>query len=226
MNISYPFRFFGVISLFSLSAIPASAQDVPTTPSAVEASIGHTKVNAELASKSREWVASLQLADAGKVARLEHVLYTHLMAVRDWHNTHPASTVPAGINPVTGQKLSELDRQIIADSAMPDSVHTQLMDGLRRDLNEGQVAQILDKYTIGKVDFTMKGYAAIVPDLTEKEKTEIRKLLEQAREQAVDYKSMKQISAIFENLQDQSRKLPEQQWTQLAPAVQDLCRRP
>jgi hypothetical protein len=37
-----------------------------------------------------------------------------------------------------------------------------------------------------------------VPDLTAKEETEILKNLKQAREQAIDYKSIKEISAIFE----------------------------
>lgn len=37
-----------------------------------------------------------------------------------------------------------------------------------------------------------------MPDLTPKEETEILKNLKQAREQAIDYKNMKEISAIFE----------------------------
>ncbi|WP_423128291.1 DUF3826 domain-containing protein [Gaoshiqia sp. Z1-71] len=148
--------------------------------------------------KAAEWVASLHLNDVEKEKRLVAVIAEHLTAVRDWHNDHPASTVPAGINPVTGNPLSELDRQMIADSAMPKSVHEALMTGLRAELTEEQVEVILDKYTIGKVDFTMKGYRAIVPDMTEKEEATILAYLKEAREMAVDYKNMKQISAIFE----------------------------
>jgi exonuclease V gamma subunit len=44
----------------------------------------------------------------------------------------------------------------------------------------------------------MKGYYAIVPDLTSEEAAVILGYLKEAREMAVDYKSMKQISAIFE----------------------------
>jgi hypothetical protein len=72
------------------------------------------------------------------------------------------------------------------------------MNGLRKDLTEEQVNAILDKYTIGKVAFTLNGYKSIVPDLTTQEETVILTNLEQAREQAVDFKNMKQISAIFE----------------------------
>ena len=157
----------------------------------------HAQVNEQKA-QAKEWVESLQLNDKNKEEQVANIVAAHLTAVREWHNNHPASTVPAGINPVTGEKLSELHRQMIADSAMPDSVHKNLMSGLRAQLSEEQVNAILDKYTIGKVDFTMKAYKEIVTDMTEKEEAVIRKNLETAREMAVDYKSMKEISAIFE----------------------------
>ena len=148
--------------------------------------------------RAAEWVAALKLDDATKVARVTEVVTTHLKAVRDWHNSHSLTNVPAGINPVTGNKLNDLDRQVIADSAMPKSVHENLMAGLRKDLSEEQVAMVLDKYTIGKVAFTLNGYRAIVPDLKPEEEKIIRGFLEEAREQAVDYKNVKEISVIFE----------------------------
>lgn len=148
--------------------------------------------------KSQEWTAELNLANPTKEAKIKSLISTHLIAVKEWHNSHPSSTVPAGINPYTGDKLSDIDRSIIADSAQPDSIHSNLITGLRQDLDEQQVAFILDKYTIGKVDFTLKGYKAIVPDLTAVEEQTIRENLEEARERAIDYKSIKQVSAIFE----------------------------
>lgn len=156
------------------------------------------KSNQDQQAKAKEWVASLELKDEARITPVENVITTHLIAVRDWHNSHPYTQVPAGINPKTGDKLSELDRRMIAHSARPDSIHQNFMEGLRKDLNEEQVIAILDKYTVGKVDFTMKGYHAIVPDLTDEEAQHIRGLLEEARERSVDYKNMEEISAIFE----------------------------
>lgn len=156
------------------------------------------KANAEVEKKAAEWTAGLHLTDAEKQKRVSTAVLTHLKTIRDWNNEHPAATVPAGINPATGNKLSELDRQIIANSAMPASVHKDLMDALNKDLTPEQVEYILDQYTIGKVAFTLKGYKAIVPDLKPEEEAKILEHLKQAREQAIDYKSMKQISAIFE----------------------------
>lgn len=172
------------------SSAPASAPSISADAKA--------KSDAEAVKKAGDWVASLKLEDSAKAARVTEVVATHLKTIRDWHNEHPFTTVPAGINPVTGTPLSQLDRQVIANSAIPKSVHENLMAGLRKDLAAEQVEAILDKYTVGKVAFTMKGYQAIVPDLTKTEEETILKFLKQAREEAVDYKNMNQISAIFE----------------------------
>jgi hypothetical protein len=156
------------------------------------------KANAEIEKKAAEYSAGLKLTDGEKEKKVAAAVGTHMKTIRDWNNDHPYTTVPAGINPATGNKLSELDRQVIANSAMPASVHKDLMDALSKELTPEQVEYILDQYTIGKVAFTLKGYKAIVPDLKPEEETKILEYLKQAREQAIDYKSMKQISAIFE----------------------------
>lgn len=186
----------GVITFTACSQTQSAAAD--TRSAYTKAAEATAKSDAENDKKAAEWVGSLKLGDAAKEARLVGVIGTHLKTIRDWHNEHPYTTVPAGINPVTGKPLSQLDRQVIANSAIPKSVHENLMTGLRKDLTEPQVEAILDKYTIGKVEFTMKGYKAIVPDLTAEEEKTILGFLKQAREEAVDYKNMNQISAIFE----------------------------
>jgi len=164
----------------------------------VSAQTADQAADAAVDKKALEYVTGLNLNDAVKNARVSKVVSTHMKAVRDWHNNHPFTTVPEGINPVTGNKLTELDRQIIADSAIPSTVHQNLMEGLSKDLTPTQVELILDRYTVGKVDFTLKGYRAIVPNITPVEEAKLLGFLKEAREQAVDYKSMKQISAIFE----------------------------
>ncbi len=147
--------------------------------------------------KATNRVALLQLNDSEKEARLIELISIHLMAVRDWHNGHPYTLVPEGINPKTGEKLSKNDRQLIIDSTLPKNVHEALMNGLRKDLNETQVEAVLDDYTIGKVAFTMKGYREIIPDMTSGEEAFILNQLKDAREEAIDYKNMELISAIF-----------------------------
>jgi hypothetical protein len=184
---------------FTFSA-PAQTVSLGAASSTADIKVAEARAKSDAAqdAKAAEWVASLKLNDAEKEARVKEAIVTHLRAVRDWHNEHPYTTVPAGINPVTGKPLSNLDRQIIANSAIPKAVHENLMSGLRKDLSEPQVEAILDKYTEGKVAFTMNGYRAIVPNLTEKEEATILGFLKEAREQAIDYKNPNQISAVFE----------------------------
>jgi len=186
----------------STIAFTARGQNPPVINASadVEAKSAAAKArsDAEQQKKAAEWASSLKLDDAAKESRVTAVIANHLKVIRDWHNEHPYTTVPAGINPVTGKPLSQLDRQVIANSAIPKTVHENLMTGLRQDLTEEQVEGVLDKYTVGKVEFTMKGYKAIVPDLTAEEEKTILGFLKQAREEAVDYKNMNQISAIFE----------------------------
>jgi len=181
------------IALLSV-AFPLSAQTTTDNkPVAAKAQGDDDQIK-----KATEWVQLLSLNDAAKEARVTKVIAAHLVAIRNWNNEHPFTTVPAGINPTTGKPLNEMERQIIAVSAIPKTVHEELMAGLHKELTDVQVEAILDKYTVGKVAFTLKGYQAIVPDLTPQEETTILGFLKQAREQAVDFKNMKQISAIFE----------------------------
>ena len=153
---------------------------------------------AGLNEKAADWTASLGLEDEAKAARIHHYIYSHLKQVTEWHNAHPGkTTVPQGINPRTGERLRQVDRDIIADAAQPRAYHDSIMTQLRRELTEEQVGQILDKYTIGKVQFTLKGYHEIVPEMTALEDSVCLSYLREAREMAIDYKSMKEISEIF-----------------------------
>jgi hypothetical protein len=158
----------------------------------------YAQVDSALNKKAAEWVTGLQLSDADKAARVQLAIATHLTLIRNWHNQHPYTLIPEGINPTTGNKLSQMDRQIIICSTKPKEIHENLMKTLLTELDSSQVEFILDKYTIGKVAFTLNGYKSIVPNLTEKDEAEILKNLKQAREQAIDYKNITEISAIFE----------------------------
>jgi hypothetical protein len=226
------FRALTVLLLtLAASLFPARSQNQPATTASVEADAkavaAKAKSDAGNEAKAAEWVGSLKLGDAAREARVAEVIATHLKTIRDWHNEHPYTTVPAGINPVTGKPLSTLDRQMIANSAMPKSVHENLMAGLRKDLNPEQVEAILDKYTVGKVAFTMKGYHAIVPDLTAEEGKTILGFLKQAREEAVDYKNMDQISAIFEIYKTKSEQYLNangRDWKKMYQAYSDAAK--
>lgn len=183
-----------MLMLVFLNQLKAQEQQAKATPSPE----AQAKADAEVEKKAADWVTLLSLTDTAKATRVKSVIITHLKAIRDWNNNHSYESVPAGIDPATGKALSTMDRQIIINSSLPKSVHENLMTGLKADLTSEQVEVVLDKYTIGKVAFTLAGYKAIVPDLTPVEEATILANLKQAREQAVDFKNIKQVSAIFE----------------------------
>lgn len=148
--------------------------------------------------RAEQYVSALNLTDTAKADRVKAVICTHITAVRDWHNSHSYTLVPEGIDPINGKVFSALQRQFIIDSTIPKTVHEALMSGLRKDLTEDQVGVILDKYTIGKLEFTMNGYKSIVPDMTPADQDFIMKELKEAREESVDYKDVKnEMSNVF-----------------------------
>lgn len=181
--------------------LPANAiRDLKSLEILIRKEVDRTaRSNVEIELKAKSWVKELNLNDDAKSIRVTNVIIKHMKAVRDWHNAHPYTEVPAGMNPSTGNPLNDVEREVIANSAKPKSVHEDLMNGLRKDLTEEQVELILDKYTVGKVAFTLKGHRAIVPNLTPEEESFILKELKIARERAVDFKRMKGgISHMFE----------------------------
>lgn len=147
--------------------------------------------------KSQEIIAALNLTDEKAANLATTAVYNHRRAVRDWHNTHPYTIIPE-VDQATDRKLSKVEREMMADKSIPESVHARLLKDLNRVLTPEQVEQVFDGYTVGKVAFTMKGYYAIVPDLTDEEARVIEGYLKQAREEALECKSMKAISQVFE----------------------------
>lgn len=147
--------------------------------------------------KSEQIVAALNLTDSAKAAAVTEIVRTHRKAVVEWHNAHPYTTIPE-VEAKTGRKLNEVEREMMADLSIPASVRKALVKGLKKHLSAEQIIQIYDGYTIGKVDFTMRGYYAIIPDLTDQEAAVLRGYLEQAREEALECRRMKAISQVFE----------------------------
>jgi hypothetical protein len=178
--------------------------------------------------KAERWVAALNLSDTAKASRVKQLITAHLIAVRDWNNTHDYTLVPEGMNPITGKNFNKLERQIIINSMIPKTVHETLMTGLRKDLHEEQVELILDKYTIGKVAFTMNGYKSIVPNLTKEDEAFILNNLKLAREQAIDYKNIDQVSTIFKiyktKIEDYFTNTAGRNWKQMYKAYAEAAK--
>jgi hypothetical protein len=186
------------------------------------------KPGSDPAGKAESFVVALNLTDTAKANRVKILIVNHLTAVRDWNNNHDYTLVPEGINPTTGKTFNKLERQVIINSTIPKTVHETLMTGLRKDLTDEQVELILDKYTIGKVAFTMNGYKSIVPNLTKEDEAFILTNLKLAREQAIDYKNVDQISTIFKiyktKIEDYFTNTTGRNWKQMYKAYADAAK--
>ena len=147
--------------------------------------------------KSQEIIAKLGLTDERAINVATTAVYNHRRAVRDWHNAHPYTTIPE-IDPASGRKLSKIEREMMANRTIPIKERERLMKGLKSVLSDEQIEQVFDEYTVGKVAFTMQGYRSIVPNMTAEDEQILLGHLKQAREEAIDCKSMKAISQVFE----------------------------
>ncbi|HEY5509156.1 MAG TPA: DUF3826 domain-containing protein, partial [Paludibacter sp.] len=77
----------------------------------------------DLEKRAQNFVDTLKLNDKEKENRVFTIIKTHMKAVRDWHNDHPYTIIPKGINPRTGELLTDVHRDVIACSTKPTSVH-------------------------------------------------------------------------------------------------------
>lgn len=156
--------------------------------------------------RAAQWLGSLQIDDLDKKQRLVRIIGDHLNAVRDWHNQQLELARSEGTNSLDAQGRVPLERQMTADAAMPRSVHSNLMAGLTANLSPEQVETILNNYTSRRAPVTMASYRAIVTDLTPEEDAHLLGLLNQAREEAIDYKSTEQIVTIFNRYKEQCQQ--------------------
>ena len=147
--------------------------------------------------RTEQIVAALELGDSAKAAAVSEIVRKHRKEVVEWHNAHPYTTI-AENDPATGRKLYDVEREMMADLSIPKTVRKELVKGLKKHLTPAQIIAIYDGYTVGKVAFTMRGYYAIVPDLTEQEAKALEQYLVQAREEALECRRMKAISQVFE----------------------------
>lgn len=101
-------------------------------------------------------------------------------------------------------KLKELKKQLNAIQAEIDKLNglksehrSKFVAALEGNLTPEQVEMVKDKLTYDKVQVTYKGFCDMLPQLREVEKAYILKMLEEARELALDGGSSEEKTAVF-----------------------------
>ena len=170
------------------SATTATTTTAPTTaPADAGASAAaNAAYRATAEKRAAKIVAALDLNDPAKAAKVHDILVDHYLAMNEWQ----AANQPDGL----ALREAVKDPQKKASLA---ALHGQFNQELAAELTPGQVEAVKDQMTVNKVRVTYDAYVEIVPKLTDAEKAHIVELLKQAREEAIDGRSMEEKSAIF-----------------------------
>jgi hypothetical protein len=168
----------------SSAALPALADDqAPATqPTAQESSYDK---------RADSIVASLDLDDSAKAAHVHDTLTSQFQAIRAWHTANDSLRKSlATTNPSNADQAKQ-----IHDSYQ--ALHDNFITALSADLSADQIDKVKEKMTGGQMTATLRNYPEIVPNLTDDEKAMVQKLLEEARDEAIDSGSKNERIAIF-----------------------------
>ena len=176
MNISV----FLTVLLLSIASGPAADDGA-----SAEDAAAYTAV---LEARTADIMKPLALTDTNQAARVHSIILNHYRALNAWHR-------------LNDQKLKSArgdSNALAAIHASLKSLHDAFLSSLGEFLTPAQLDQVKDKMTYGKVQFTLAGYLAQYPGLTDTNKMEILDLLKQAREEAMDGGSAAEKTAIFQ----------------------------
>jgi len=177
---------------FCLSA-SAQYRTPPVTPEEKEA-----MYNATVNDRAADILKLLALTDPTRSNRVYRAIVDqyHALRARDEAIDDELRNVPRDSAEWSAARIAMFPH-------MSKPLHDRFVAKLSTDLTPEQVELVKDKMTYGKVQFTYNAYCAIVPNLTDEEKTQILDLLKQAREEAMDGGSSNEKSAIFQKYKDE-----------------------
>jgi hypothetical protein len=138
----------------------------------------------------------LNLTDATKSNAVHDALVAqyHALRVRD-------AAIDTQLK-VDGKPVNYENRApLLAAQSKP--LHDQFLAKLSESLTPDEVEKVKDLMTYNKVKATADAYAAIVPGLTDADKSKISELLKAGREEAIDGGSAPEKSAIFQKYKNQ-----------------------
>ncbi len=137
--------------------------------------------------RSQDIVDLLQIEDPAKAKRVHEIIMNQYRTLRAWHDENDARLKSAKNDPPTTMAIAKSRTEM----------HDAYLASLATELTPEQIEKVKDKMTYGKVQFTMKGYEQVAPDMTDEQKAKVLDFLKQAREEAMDGGSSQEKDAIF-----------------------------
>jgi Spy/CpxP family protein refolding chaperone len=144
-------------------------------------------------------VTPMNLSDTGKATRVRDLIaqqYRHLNEIHTWQEEQvKAAKDKAG----TDKAAAEAQVKHLEAKARErlTRLHGKYLARLEAELTPAQVEQVKDGMTYGVVPITYNGYLAMLPNLTETQKSQIMTWLVEARELAMDAGSSEKKHATF-----------------------------
>lgn len=185
------FAFFLFSVLLSSSAL--QAQD-NTTPAEKEAAYTRT-----VTSRAEKIVASLQLTDAKKAAKLTALVAGQYRNLNDVYTFRDEQIKRAKQDLAADKDALAARVKILEEETTKatKALHAKYLQDLAKELNPDQVDAIKDGMTYNVLHVTYDGYRSMLPNLTAAQKEQIWQWLVEARENAMDAESSEKKHAWF-----------------------------
>lgn len=174
------FSFFFLV--FALAAGTSLAQD-QQKPEDKEAE--YTKAITQRADKI---VVTLGITDQAKANRVRDIIvqqYRNLNSVQAERDEQVKKIKEQAGDDKLALEAKVKDLDAAADIKV-GKYHTEYLSKLSKEINPAQIEKIKDGMTYNVLPVTYKGYLEMLPDLTEKQKSQILAYLTEAREHAID----------------------------------------
>jgi hypothetical protein len=167
------------------SAFAAKEKTAETNLSPEQIEANYTKA---IEYRAADILKVLALDNTNRAARVHDIIIAQYRALRAWHDANDPKL-----------KTARGDTNAVAQIRVSlKKLHDDFLSRLAESLTPGQVEEVKDKMTYGKVQFTFAGYVAQYPDLSDANKGKILELLKQAREEAMDGGSAEEKTAVFQ----------------------------
>lgn len=206
-----------LLAIFAISIVTAVAprpllaqQSTPAPTEAEKEAFYATSIENRVV----DILKALNLPDPAKSNTVHDVLVAqyHELRVRD-------AAIDARLK-VDGKEVNYANREPqLAIQSKP--LHDAFLAKLAASLTPEQIEQVKDLMTYHKVKVTYDAYCAIVPGLTDADKTKISELLNAAREEAIDGGNAPEKSAIFQKYKEQINSYLDAQGHDTAKAFAD-----
>lgn len=168
--------------------------------------------------RARKIVDTLSLDDAAQADRVTNIiaqLYKDLSAI---HDARDQALKRAD----TDEEKSAIQEQI---QQQIHTLHAAYLQHLAEHLTDQQIEQVKDGMTYNVANITYQAYLDMLPNLTDEQKAQIRAMLIEAREVAMDGGSSKDKHAVFGKYKGRINNYLSAQGYDLKQATQDWAER-